>query len=131
MRHRAQASSTVFVKKNISELPTTMEELRQHLQNLPDSRLGEILMRFGMVLRGTCAYWSKCRQEISDLIQHIGCPTIFFTLSAADMKCPILHKLIPRTSPTDPREVRKWRRKNVIDNPHIVAHFMRLRHTMF
>ena len=27
MRHHAQASSTVFVKKNISELPTTMEEL--------------------------------------------------------------------------------------------------------
>ena len=34
MRHHAQASSTVFVKKNISELPTTMEELRQHLKNL-------------------------------------------------------------------------------------------------
>ena len=27
MRHRAQDSSTAFVKKNISELPTTMEEL--------------------------------------------------------------------------------------------------------
>ena len=46
MRHCAEASSTFFVKKNISELPTTMEELQQHLQNLPDSILGERLMRF-------------------------------------------------------------------------------------
>ena len=69
MRHRAQASSTVFVKKNITELPTTMEELRQHLKNLPDSILGERLMRLGTILRGTCAYWSKCHQELFDLIQ--------------------------------------------------------------
>ena len=46
MKHRTQESSTIFVKKNIGELPTTMEELRQHLQNLLDSRLGERLMRF-------------------------------------------------------------------------------------
>ena len=85
-----------------------MEELRQHLQNLPDSRLGEILMRFGMVLRGTHAYWSKCHQELSELIQQIGCPIIFFTLSAADMQCLDLHKLMTGTSPTNPREARKW-----------------------
>ena len=108
-----------------------MEELRQHLQNLPDSRLGEILMRFGMVLRGTCAYWSKCHKELSDLIQQIGCPTIFFTLSASDMQWPDLQKLMLGRSPTDPREARKWRHQNVIDNPHILAHYMHLRHTIF
>ena len=107
MRHHAQASTTVFVKKNISELPTIMEELRQHLKNIPDSRLGERLMRFGTVLRGTRAYWSKCHQELSDLIQQIGCPKIFFTLSAVDMKWLYLHKLMPGTRPTDPCEVRK------------------------
>ena len=79
-----------------------MEELRQHLQNLPDSILGERLMRFGMVLRGTRAYWRKCRQELSNLIQQIGCPTIFFTLSAVDMHWPNLHKSMPSTSPKDP-----------------------------
>ena len=131
MRHRAQASSIVFVKKNISELPKTMEELRQHLKNIPDSRLGERLVRFGTVLRGTRAYWSKCRQELSDLIQQIGCLTILFTLSAENMQWTDLHKLMLGTSPTDPCEARKWRCQNVIDNPHIVAHHMHLRHTMF
>lgn len=37
MRHHAQASSTVFVKKNMADLPTTIDELREHLQNLPTS----------------------------------------------------------------------------------------------
>ena len=88
-------------------------------------------MRFGTVLRGTRAYWSKCHQELSDLIQQIGCPKIFFTLSAVDMHSLDLHKLTPGTIPTDPREVRKWQRQNVIDNPHIVAHYMHLIHTIF
>ena len=88
-------------------------------------------MRFGTVLRGTRAYWRKCCQELSDLIQKIVCSTIFFTLSASDMHWTDLHILMPGRSPTDPREARKWRRQNVIDNPHMAAHYMHFRHTMF
>ena len=47
------------------------------------------------------------------------------------MQWPDLHKLMSGTSPKDPREARKWQRQNVIDNPHIVEHYMHLRHTMF
>ena len=79
MRYCAQASSSVFVKKNMTYLPTTMEELREHLQNILDSRLGERLMRFGTVIRGTHAYWNKCCVELSDMVQQIGSPTVFFT----------------------------------------------------
>ena len=42
-----------------------------------------------------------------------------------------LHKLMSSTSPLDLTKVRKWRHQNVIDNPHIVLHYMHLRHTMF
>jgi hypothetical protein len=107
-----------------------MDELRENLQNLPDSRLAERLMNFGAIIRGICAYWRKCHAELSDLIQQFGCPIIFFTLSASYMQWPYLHKLILGTSPVDPREARKWKRQNVIDNPHIVEHYMHLRHTM-
>ena len=131
MRHRAQASSTVFVKKNMTELPTTVDELRENLQNLPNSKIADRLMRFGHVLRGTRAYWSKCHGELCDLVQKIGSPTIFFTLSVADMQWPDLHILMPGTSPIDPKEARNWRRQNVIDNPHIVASYVHLRHTFF
>ena len=46
MRHRAQSSSVVFVKKNMTDLLTTMEELREHLKNIPESWLVEMVMRF-------------------------------------------------------------------------------------
>ena len=49
----------------------------------------------------------------------------------ADLYWPHLHALMPGTQPSDPREAQKWRRQNVIDYPHIVAHYMHLRHTMF
>ena len=45
----------------MADLPTIVDELREHLQNLPTSRLADRLMRFGNVLRGTRAYWMKCR----------------------------------------------------------------------
>ena len=65
-------------------------------------------MHFGTTLRGTRSYWEKCRAELSDLLHQIGTPTIFFTLSAADMHWPDLHALMPRTEPSNPQEAQKW-----------------------
>jgi hypothetical protein len=45
---------------DMADLPTIVDELREHLQNFPTSRLADTLMRFGIVLRGTHAYWIKC-----------------------------------------------------------------------
>ncbi|XP_059076823.1 uncharacterized protein LOC131057818 [Cryptomeria japonica] len=88
-------------------------------------------MRFGTSLRGTRSYWAKCRAELTNMLHQIGSPTIFFTLSAADMYWPDLHALMPGTSPTTPREAQNWRKRNVINYPHIVAHYMHLRHSIF
>ncbi|XP_059076593.1 uncharacterized protein LOC131875899 [Cryptomeria japonica] len=85
MRHHAQNSSAVFVKKSLQEMPITINELREHMENIPHSHLVDRLMRFGTTLRGTRSYWAKCRAELFDLLHQIGTPTIFFTLSAADM----------------------------------------------
>ena len=85
-------------------------------------------MRFGTVLRGTHEYWSKCRSDLSDLTQQIGCPKIF---DVKDIQWRDLHKLMAGTSPINLSEARKWRCQNVINNPHIVAHYMHLRHTLF
>ena len=88
IRHRAYASSMVFLKNNMKNLPTTMENLREHFQNPPDWQIGEIFMPFGTILRGTRAYWNKCHVELSKLVEQIGCPTILFTLNEANMKWP-------------------------------------------
>jgi len=52
-------------------------------------------MWFGSSLRGTRAYWTKCQYELMDMITQLGCPYLFFTLSAADTKWPELHNLMP------------------------------------
>ncbi|XP_057862036.2 uncharacterized protein LOC131070491 [Cryptomeria japonica] len=68
MRHRAQTSTSVFIKRNLGELPITIMELREHMENIPNSHLADRLMRFGATLRGTRSYWIKCRVELTDLL---------------------------------------------------------------
>ena len=55
------------------------------------------------------AFWynSKCQDELSDLLHQIGTPTIFFTLSVANMHWPDLHALMPRIEPYNPQEAQK------------------------
>jgi hypothetical protein len=60
MRNHSHASFVVFVKRNVEYLPTTMDGLQEHLQNILDSWFVERLIFFGVVLRGTHACWSKC-----------------------------------------------------------------------
>jgi hypothetical protein len=132
MRHRSQATATVFVKKNIHDnSPTTIEALRQQLLDLPDNKLAEHLMRFGSSLRGTRAYWTKCRTELTDMITQLGCPTLFFTLSAADTKWPDLHNVMPRNENSHGSNQHRLKIENVIRYPHIVAMFMHHRFNIF
>ena len=130
-RHQAQNSSTIFAKRNIQDLPITIDELRQHMEDLPNTKLANNLIHFGTTLRGTKSYWKKSQGELYDLLKQLGTPTIFFTLSVADLYWLDLHALMPGTLTTNPREAKKWRTQNVIDYSHIVAHYMHLRHTMF
>jgi ATP-dependent DNA helicase PIF1 len=132
MRHRSQATAAVFVKKNIHDnSPTTILDLRQQLIDLPDNKLVEHLMHFGSTLRGTRAYWTKCHAELTDMITQLGCPTLFFTLSAADTKWPDLHNVMPKNAHS--RRLNEHRKKieNVIQYPHLVAMYMHQRFQIF
>lgn len=44
MRHRAQNSSAVFMKISFHEIPITISELREHMENMPQSHLLDKLM---------------------------------------------------------------------------------------
>jgi hypothetical protein len=91
----------VFVKRNLQDLPITINELREHMENMPHNNFVDRLMRFGTSLRGTRLYWAKSKGELIDLLYQLGTPTIFFTLSVADMQWPDLHALMPGTLPSD------------------------------
>ncbi|XP_057839483.2 uncharacterized protein LOC131049446 [Cryptomeria japonica] len=91
MCHCSQGLATIFIKKNVEEnIPTTVENLHAHLKTLPNTQLAEELMCFGSSMRGTRPYWNKCHFELSSMINQIGSPTLFFTLTAADTKWPNL-----------------------------------------
>ena len=80
----------------------TINELHEHMDNIPCNNIADRLMQFETSLRGTRSYWEKCKEKLIDLLDQLGTPTIFFTLSADDMQWPKLHALMPSTPPTNP-----------------------------
>ena len=88
-------------------------------------------MHFGSCLRGKKEYWNICHSELTDMISQIGCPTLFFTLSAVDTKWPDLHKVMPNSAPVFAQNRNRWRTDNVINYPHIVAKYMHERFSIF
>lgn len=87
MVHQSQATTAFFAKKHFHDnSPTTFKELHHQLSNLLDNKLVEHLMQFGSSLRGKRAYWTKCQSELTDMITQLGCPYLFFTLSATNTK---------------------------------------------
>ena len=89
-------------KKNLEDtLPPTVHELVNQLQDMPNDKIGEWVVRFGYSLCGTRSYWNKSRTELTNMTNQQGTSTFFFTLSAADTKWPDLHALMPSKAPND------------------------------
>ena len=132
MCHRSEASVLVFVEKIIHDnAPKTMNDLCQQLINVPNNKVAKNLMRFGSSLRGIRAYWMKHRSELTHLITQLGCPMLFFTLSATDMKWPDLLTLMPANSDGHALNVHHRKIENVMNYPHIVAMYMHHRFSIF
>ena len=101
MHHQSNATASVFVKTNLEDtLPSTILEIFNQLQDMHNQKIGEQVARFGSSLRGTCSYWNKSRDELTNMINQQGTPMFFFTLSVDDTKWPDLHALMPAERPT-------------------------------
>ena len=132
MLHRSQDSTVVFVQKSMhKKAPTTIEDLRSLVCNLPEQKLAESLMRFGSSIRGTRAYWNKCRSELTYIITQLRCQIVFFTLSAADTKWPDLYSIMLHRPQQRSRNEHSMKIENVIQYPHIFAMYMHQRFTIF
>ena len=79
MRHHAQSSTSIFAKRSFHEMPITINELCEHMENMPHNNFADRLMWFRTSLRGTRSYWAKCKAKLIDLLDQLGAPTIFFT----------------------------------------------------
>ena len=102
MCHHNQATTSFLVKKNLEDnFCTTIHDLNNHLNQFPSEKISNHLMCLGSSLRETRSFWHKSRNELTYMISQLGCPTLFFTLSATDTKWPDLHVIMPDTPPHD------------------------------
>ena len=65
------------------------------------------------------------------MIEQIGAPTLFYTLSMADLAWPDLHKLMPEDPFADGLTYRQSyliQCRNLANNPHIVSSYLSVKH---
>ncbi|KAL7290849.1 hypothetical protein TKK_0015583 [Trichogramma kaykai] len=127
LRHNAITQSNLYVKKfKLSGL--TILELQDMIKK-DSSKLANIMVHCARI-KSTKSYWSRRYRELTNMVDQIGKPTIFFTLSAADYHWPDLYRLLaPSTDYSDLQSEQK--RKLMHDNPLIVGYFSKERVELF
>ncbi|KAK3916877.1 ATP-dependent DNA helicase [Frankliniella fusca] len=82
-------------------------------------------LNIGNVMRSTKSFWNSRCSELLDMVNQIGAPTVFFTLSSADYHWPDLYRLLGH-------DVSKLSAKEkgilLADNPLIADSFFYLRY---
>eukprot|EP00919_Chromeraceae_sp_WS-2016_P064156 GHVR01151780.1.p1 GENE.GHVR01151780.1~~GHVR01151780.1.p1 ORF type:complete len:246 (-),score=7.24 GHVR01151780.1:131-868(-) len=114
-RHRAIQTSKIFLKKGGDNIPQTIEEV-QNLTHEHASVIINRLQRFSGSIRGTPG-WNIARRG-EDLIDQLGMPHWFDTISSADTHWPQLQKLLRDTHPGDTTQ-----HQRVINNPALCSEY--------
>jgi hypothetical protein len=115
-RARTRTRSKIFVRQNHDAGQLTAADIRDMLSE-NDESVVQKMMRYGSNLRGTRAYWSARRYELMDFIRERGCPDIFWTLSAADLQWPDLHRHMPGNAlPSDNASTARQTRRLAVNN---------------
>lgn len=127
LRHQAISSANVFVK-NCAKEDMTVQKLQDKISN--DPLYLRNIMAYSGKLRSTKPYWNKRCSELSAMVEQLGKPAIFFTLSAADYYWPDLCKVLSRDKDFAKLTLEDKRRL-VHDNPVIVSHFIQFRVDVF
>ena len=89
LRHRVLATGRMYLRQHPESAGLTLEQVKQ-MPEAERRQLARSVVRFGGHLRGSQQYWSSQRQYLVSLIEQLGTPHCFFTLSAADMQWPDL-----------------------------------------
>ena len=123
-RKRILQQSGIFLKQNPGEAHLTIDELREMAASNNANVFMFKVSRYVGNIAGTNAYWNRVREELKAIITSVGPPTLFFTFSSADMHWPELHDLFKADTDSElGNSTSDDRRKNVINNPHVVDWF--------
>ncbi|KAI3903890.1 hypothetical protein MKW92_023195, partial [Papaver armeniacum] len=83
-RWRALSLGSIYIKNHPSDGELSIEAIRDMISS-GDSRLVSRVSYCAKQIRGTRAYWYTRLKELIAMVKQLGPPTIFFTLSAADL----------------------------------------------
>lgn len=112
MRHRALQTGRIYVRQNPHDAHLSVDELREMVGHNSGS-LSNRVMHYGASLRGTRQFWLKQKSRLTAMVDTLGLPTAFFTLSAADLQWPELANLLN----IEEAQNSATRSKAVIENP--------------
>ncbi|KAK3920379.1 ATP-dependent DNA helicase [Frankliniella fusca] len=119
LRHTAIKAGKVFVDKDSNLKNMNVEELKAYLdQNVSARRK---IMFMGSNLKGSKSYWKSRCGELRDMVEQIGLPTVFLTMSAADLYWPDLYRILTGKDINDISM--RERRLLIQENPIIVDLF--------
>ena len=122
-RHQLLSQSNVYLHQHPADANMTTEELREMVNSMSDKQMVNQLQRYVSKVQGTNPYWYQRLQELLTLIEQKGCPTFFFTFSAADSYWPELQRLLQNEEDA----TRTERGQAVIDHPHLTDWFFKQR----
>lgn len=120
MRWNALTDGSIFVRNNSEFKNMTIPKLAELIKEKP-SILKKIMFQASN-LKGTRSYWHSRGNELRDMVDQIGLPTFFLTLSSADGHWDGLYKLLSGQNDTS-NLTESQRRKLIQDNPHIVDEY--------
>lgn len=120
MRWTELNDGNVFVENNQEFKDMTADKLRDLLSDKP-ATMKQIMFQASN-FRGTKAFWHTRANELRDMVEQLGLPTIFLTLSCADGHWEDLFRLL--TGNDDISGItEKERRQLIQDNPKVVDEF--------
>lgn len=130
-RHRAMGRGKYLFSRDIGSHDMTVGQLRHALTQNDGHILASKIVRCLQTVRGTRPYWYMEGAKLRDMIEQIGAPTLFYTLSMADLSWPDLHRLMPENPFADGltyKESYLIRCRNLANNPHIVSSYLSVKH---
>ncbi len=118
-RHQLLSQANIYLRQHPADANMIMEELKEMVNSMSANQMVNRLQRYVSKVQGTNQYWYQRLQELLALIEQKGCPTFFFTFSAADSHWPDLQRLLQNNDGA----TRTERAQAVIDNPHLTDWF--------
>ena len=132
-RWQALKNASICIRKNsaLNQI-NDLDNLKKFLSK-NESAYNSILS-YNSNLRSTSSYWKSRTRELLQMIKIIGVPTIFFTLSAADIQWPELNRLYEieqEMQLIDESAQNRLRNKKLNSEPMTAAYFFNERVNFF